>query len=187
MPKHIQLSPRQLYQIKITLRDIKPPIWRRIIVPADYTLSQLHEIIQVTMGWQNMHLYHFRVGKLRFGEPDEEFPDEMLNARAVQLGKIIERLPKNIPYEYDFGDSWEHDLKFEKIIEWKKGMHIPQCTEGARACPPEDCGGVPGYEDILEALKNPNTKENKALLDWLGEYDPEGFDLNDINDQLKDL
>jgi len=105
------------------------------------------------MGSQNVHLYKFRIGNLRFGEPDEEFPDELLKARVVKLANIVDGLPKNIFYEYDFGDSWVHVVKFKKILPLEKGMKIPSCVDGKRACPPEDCGGTPGYEDILEAIK----------------------------------
>lgn len=175
----------ELYQLKISLRDIKPLIWHRVIVPSSFTLARLHDVFQICMGWQNVHLYQFEFGKLRFGVPDEEFPDHILNARGVKLSDIVDHLPRKITYVYDFGDWWEHEVKIEKIIAAEKGKRYPLCVEGARACPPEDCGGIPGYEDVLQALASPKKKESRDILEWVGAYDPEAYSVEKVNERLR--
>lgn len=182
-----------IYQIKVTLKDFKLPIWRRIQVRSDATLGELHVIIQMAMGWTNSHPHHFIVGKLpnlRFigapvpyegGDPmDEENEDEIV------ISKVLSATKTKMTYEYDFGDSWEHEVALESIVEARAGVHYPRCIAGENACPPEDVGGVWGYADFLQAINNPEHREHKSFLEWVGgEFDPEEFDLGAVNKRLK--
>lgn len=185
MAKIIPLHNRIVYQIKISLLETDPLIWRRVLVPGEFSLAQLHEAAQVVMGWGNMHLYEFRIGEICFSEPDEEFPGRFQDSSKVTISKLIVRLPKQFFYTYDFGDSWDHEFKIEKELFWEKNVHYPHCTDGERACPPEDCGGIPGYEDILESLTKPRKKNNKDMIEWFGDFDPAHFSVEETNKKLK--
>jgi hypothetical protein len=174
-----------IYQIKITLRYIAPPVWRRIEVPADIKLGKLHRMLQAVMGWTDSHLHAFRIGRLSYGVPDPEFPDDMKNERTMRLDNIA-ATGDMIIYEYDFGDGWEHELKIEKVLTPEPDMRYPRCTAGKRACPPEDCGGPPGYEHLLEVLRDPKHEEHEEMREWIGrDFDPEEFDLAEVNEMLK--
>jgi hypothetical protein len=181
-------SKAPIYQIKVTLDESKPPIWRRILVPGDVTLEKLHTIIQVAMGWTNSHLHQFIVGQTRVGEPHPDYGFEMKNERRVRLNQVAPREGSRFRYEYDFGDSWLHDLLVEKIVEPEPGQQYPVCIEGERACPPEDVGGVWGYDGFLEAIGDPDHPEHEDYLDWIGgKFDPEEFDLEETNETLRKL
>ena len=178
----------QAIQFKVQLRYIRPPIWRRVVLPDNATLGDLHAVIQTAMGWFNSHLHAFRIGGTSYSEPspydDEDIPME--NERHVPLADIVTRTKQKFIYEYDFGDGWEHEIAAEKFLPLDPAAKYPVCLGGARACPPEDCGGVPGYMDILNVLKvkKPN-EEQEALLEWVGDaYDPEHFDLDFVNRRL---
>jgi len=179
---------RNLYQIKVTLKGSKPPIWRRFEVTGDITLDKLHLILQVVMGWQNYHLHQFKIGHTYYGEPSQEFDFEVKNEKKVQLQQVAPREKTKFIYEYDFGDSWEHELRIEKILPPPAEKHYPTCLNGARACPPEDVGGIWGYEDFLEIINDPEDPDHEELLEWIGgSFDPEAFDLAAINQSLKKL
>jgi hypothetical protein len=176
-----------IYQIKITLKHIHPPVWRRIQVPADIKLGKLHRILQVAMGWTDAHLHAFRVRHETYGVPDPDalFDTEMKNERNVHLDRIAAGGDTFI-YEYDFGDGWEHELKTEKVLPTEKGRRYPLCLAGSRACPPEDCGGPPGYKRLLEALRDPKHEDHEEMREWIGDkFDPEAFDLDEVNQILK--
>jgi hypothetical protein len=171
-----------VYQVKITLLESHPPIWRRIQVPH-CTLDKLHEQIQTAMGWTNSHLHHFRIGEQLYGDPDlmqENF--EEMEYQDSTTTKISDILPKTgrrfrFQYEYDFGDSWYHEVLFEGVVRVEPKVKYPLCVEGARACPPEDCGGIWGYADFVEAIQNPEDERHEELLEWVGgSFDPEAFD-----------
>jgi hypothetical protein len=165
-----------LYQFKITLHQSKPPIWRRIQVP-DCTLADLHELIQAAMGWENEHLHLFIIGGVRYGIPDPELG--LKNEAKVRLSQIVPQSGTlfRFKYEYDFGDGWLHDLLFEGSPPNDVGRKYPVCLGGARACPPEDVGGVWGYAEFLEAIADPKHERHGELLEWIGgEFDPEVFD-----------
>ncbi len=176
----------QVYQLKITLKGIRPPIWRRILVPSTMTLPRLHQAIQISMGWTDSHLHQFIVGRTRFGMPDPDYNDGTRNEKSVQIQQLMTQEKDTVTYEYDFGDGWEHEIKLEKILPVEKGQRLPVCVAGKRACPPDDCGGVGGYYHILEAIEDPENPEYEEILYWLGEsFDPEEFDLQEVNEVLK--
>jgi hypothetical protein len=177
-------SKAPIYQIKVTLQHIAPPIWRRIEVPEDIKLGKLHRVLQIAMGWTDSHLHAYRIGSESYGTPDPDFPDATQSERNVRLDKVT-GADDTFIYEYDFGDSWGHALKVEKIVPADPTTHYPRCTAGSRACPPEDCGGPPGYEHLLEALRDPKHEDNEQMRERIGgEFDPEAFDLSRINQDL---
>jgi len=179
-----------IYQIKVTLDDSKPPIWRRILVPSDIALAKLHRILQVVMGWSDYHLHQFIVGGAYIGEPHPDYDDylDMHDERDVTLRQIVSGEKFKFRYEYDFGDSWLHQVLVEKVLPPQPGQQYPLCIKGKRACPPEDVGGVWGYGDFLEAIQNPDHPEHEEYLEWVGgEFDPEEFDLDGVNEVLRTL
>ena len=176
-----------VFQIKLTLQGIDPPIWRRIQT-KDCTLEQLHALIQVTMGWEFEHLYRFEIGGVEFADADSDIDEETQDVRGTKLSDVIpasHRRPR-FRYEYDFGDEWLHQLIVEERFEPKAGAAYPVCIAGARACPPEDCGGHLDYADMLNVLQNPSDKRYNDMVEWIGgEFDPEAFDLEAVNKRLK--
>jgi hypothetical protein len=176
-----------IYQFKITLKGITPKIWRRILVPGNYSFGDLHVAIQSSMGWLDYHLHQFEIinpktgDKELIGIPDDEGFKEVIHENKIKISKYFSPLTNKASYEYDFGDGWEHHIVLEKIIPAVIGAKYPQCIGGARACPPEDCGGVWGYEDLLEVLADPDHEEYKELIEWLGKnFDPENFDPKSV-------
>jgi len=182
-----------IYQIKVTLKDSKLPIWRRIEVRSDATLGELHAVIQMAMGWTNSHQHHFIVGKppnLRFiGAPipyEGDDPPNEKNEGQIVISQVLSATKTKIVYEYDFGDSWEHEVVLEKIVGAEARAHYPRCVAGENACPPEDVGGVWGYLDFLQAINNPEHNQHEEFLEWVGgAFDPEKFDLDAANELLK--
>lgn len=179
----------KILQLKIFLNE-RPEIWRRFIVRDDITFEKFHEIIQKIMGWENYHLYEFKMNNLKVVSLDEGFLEEGgRDPEETKLNEFIDLKTKQIEYIYDFGDSWEHTILIEEIRdgEIKEIPSLPLCLEGEKACPPEDCGGIYGYEDILEIRKDKNHTEYKErIVEWLGEdFDPEKFDVKEINKELK--
>jgi hypothetical protein len=180
----------RIYQLKITLKYIRPPIWRRIEVPGDVTLDELHLILQAIMGWTNSHLHQFKVGRIYYGEPSiDEFSDLNLKDESkARLNKVLSKPKQKMIYEYDFGDGWEHEILLEKVFQPDPGVRYPRLIGGARACPPEDCGGTGGYANFLEAISDPEHEEHDEYLDWIGgEFDPEKFDAAEFESELKNI
>ena len=182
----------RVVQFKVTLRGARPPIWRRVQVPATFSLEGFHYVIQAAMGWENCHLHQFLVGGVYYsalspGGLAIEWNDEMEDERAVTLGDLVRREGQKFLYEYDFGDGWRHDVLVEKLLDAEEGVRYPVCTGGKRACPPEDCGGVWGYESLLEALADPDDPDHEDMAEWAGEIDPEAFDLDAVNQRLERL
>jgi len=172
------------YQLRIQLERIRPPIWRRILVRSDTSLAELHEIIQVSMGWYDYHLHLFEKDRELYGPRDPGGIMTMKSERA-KLSSLINREKERIRYEYDFGDSWSHVITLEKIEELDPGVRYPTCTDGRRACPPEDCGGVWGYARLCEALSDPTDEEHQEMLEWVGDdFDAENFDVFATNGML---
>jgi hypothetical protein len=191
------MPPRQptdapIFQLKVTLRDSKPPIWRRIQVSGDISLYRLHHTLQVVMGWTDSHLHQFVVsgplGKVYYGEPS---PDDFLdvkNEKRTKLNQIAPAEKGRFSYEYDFGDGWDHQILVEKILPAVDGVRYPLCLTGKRACPPEDSGGIWGYAELLQAIQDPSDPEHAERVEWLGEgFDPERFDLDEVNGSLRRL
>jgi hypothetical protein len=177
-----------IYQIKVTLRGSHPPIWRRLQVPGWTNLNQLHWIIQFSMGWTNSHLHQFIVGGQYFSEPSPFDFEPVVDERKFKLCQVAPVEKFKFIYEYDFGDSWEHVILVEKIMPPEKGVHYPRCIKGKRACPPEDVGGVWGYEEMLAALKDPSHPEHEMYMEWIGDdFDPEDFDLEEANEGLETM
>ncbi|HIK45427.1 MAG TPA: plasmid pRiA4b ORF-3 family protein [Leptolyngbyaceae cyanobacterium M65_K2018_010] len=178
-----------IYQLKITLRGSKPPIWRRVQVPSDMTLGKLHQTIQLAMGWYDCHLHEFEIHGQAYGQPMPDFDDlEIRSERNVRLNKVVPGEKFKFYYLYDMGDSWEHEILVEKVLPPDPEVRYPTCLKGKRACPPEDCGGIWGYAEFLEAIQNPKHPEHQSMLEWVGgEFDPEDFDLEETNRQLKQI
>ncbi len=174
------------HQLKVTLRDIKPPIWRRVVVPSDFSLYGLHVVLQVAMGWEECHLHDFRIGKQLYESPGPDGELDGMDESDVALRDVAPRRAK-ILYQYDFGDSWLHDIVVEKIIQ-EDDDPVPKCIGGARAAPPEDSGGPWGYKEKLKVLVDPGDKEAKELREWIGEdFNPERFDMDAINEELREI
>ena len=179
----------KVYQFKITLEELDPPIWRKIQVPETYSFWDLHVAIQDAMGWTDSHLHQFEMsnlktgGEVEIGIPDEEWEDEG-KTLAGWDEKIADYFSSKNPtalYIYDFGDNWEHSVVLEEILPRSEKTEYPLCLEGERACPPEDCGGAWGYVDLLETISDPDGEEYEDTIEWLGgDFDPEYFDPVDV-------
>jgi len=177
----------QVYQFKIALRDSKPTVWRRIQVPETYTFWDLHVAIQDVFGWSDYHLHEFEIidptskRKVRIGIPENDFDREVLPVWKHRIADYFSMDNKKSDYTYDFGDNWEHKIELERILPREKRVKYPVCVKGKRACPPEDCGGVWGYEELLEAIKDPKHEQHEEMLEWIGgEFDPEHFDVKEV-------
>lgn len=173
------------FALRITLRAIEPAIWRTVIVPAEMSLGELHEVLQIAFGWQDSHLHDFEVGEIRFGMVDVEDELFAVDEHAAPLGAVA-REGSSFTYRYDFGDDWEHDVVVESVIA--NGAQGIMCSGGARACPPEDSGGPPGYANVLRVLANPADDEFASMKEWVGRrFDPERFDIAAVNKRLVTL
>ncbi len=177
-------SARVAFQLKVTLERSKPPIWRRILV-ADCTLDVLHQVVQTAMGWTDSHMHQFEYGKDCFSDPRFELDGDYYDETQVLLSDVVANGCKKLRYWYDFGDDWWHTITIEKTLKPKPIDKFPTCVKGVGACPPEDCGGICGYYELLEAIRDPKHERHDDLVDWLGgEFDPGRFDLDEINAAL---
>jgi len=177
---------QHVHQFKVTLLEIEPRIWRRLLVPASYSFWDLHVAIQDSMGWLDYHLHLFRVTNPETGElqeigiPDDDpFEDDVvcMPGWEIPVADYFQKAGTRAQYLYDFGDDWQHEVELEAILERVPKKKYPICADGARACPPEDCGGVPGYEDFLRIIADPTDEEYESMRRWLGRpYDPNAFD-----------
>jgi hypothetical protein len=172
------IAPRkaeEVISLKVTLRGIRPPIWRRLEVPSRLSLAGLHDAIQAAMGWGGHHLSVFDVAGRRYGNPTAV--DDVADDKRLTVGGVLKSGIRRFTYTYDFGDDWEHDI----VIEGKKaamgGRRYPACTAGKRNCPPDDCGGIWGYRDLLAALANPSRSETHEWSEWMEGFDPEHFSV----------
>jgi hypothetical protein len=181
-------GPGSAMQLKLSLRGVsKPPVWRRLLVPADMQLDRLHDVIQTSMGWTDTHLHVFSTATGDYGVPDPELG--FRNERSARIGQFLKRKGDRIQYAYDFGDGWEHDITLEKRLDLDPDTQLPACIAGKGACPPEDCGGPWGYADLKEALADPGHEDHDDMLDWLGlesadEFNPAASDTVEINEVL---
>jgi hypothetical protein len=170
-----------IFQLKVTVAHIRPPIWRRLLVPDDFTLAKLHLILQDAMGWENCHLHAFHIHGEEYGVPDGDFDESVESDKRAKLKDVLQAKDR-FQYVYDFGDDWHHDIVVEKVLEAEPGTAAPRCLAGARACPPEDCGGPWGYEEILEALADPSHERHEELSEWLPDsWNADAFDLTSID------
>ncbi len=172
-------------QLKLSLVGAsKPPVWRRLLVPATIRLNRLHDVIQAAMGWEDYHLHAFSVGGVDYGPPDPELGHR--DERTTALNDVISTPGDRMRYVYDFGDHWQHDVVVEKVLAAEPGARYPVCLTGKGRCPPEDCGGVWGYADLRQTLADPTHHEHGDMLEWLGidtaaAFDPQAFDADDVN------
>ncbi|MDR0310401.1 MAG: plasmid pRiA4b ORF-3 family protein [Acidobacteriota bacterium] len=174
------------YLLKVTLKYVPNAIWRRFVVPSDIMLDELHEVLQAVMGWHNCHLHAFTAGQKRYGSDRDVFFDDLLPEEKYSLADIATKKGSKIHYEYDFGDGWDHEIVVENTKYSNPDWPYPvYCIEGACACPPEDCGGVPGYMNFCEAIADKKHQEHRMLKEWYGgKYDPDHFDLARVNKML---
>ena len=183
-------EPVPVYQLKVTLDDIKPPIWRRIQVRGDVSLFKLHKIIQAAMGWEDYHLHQFIVGEDYYAvpSPEDSWPMETKNEKRAKLFQVAPAEKAKFIYEYDLGDSWYHEVLVEKILHPEGEMMLPVCLSGVRSRPPEDCGGTGGYYEFLEAIRDPKHPDHEDMRVWAGgDFDPERFDKEEVNRLLSKI
>lgn len=173
-----------VYQLKITLIGSQPPIWRRVLIVGDTKLDKLHEIFQKAMGWRDCHLHMFEAGKARYAPSTPDW-DDVEDESAATFQDIAAKAGISFSYVYDIGDGWRHEVEVETILPRMPDFKGLCCVAGARACPPEDCGGIGGYEELLKAIRDPGHERHKELLDWLGgAIDPEKFDIAAVNRRM---
>ena len=188
MPTKRINTAQDIYGIKVTLLGTKPPIWRRLLVPASMPLAKLHDVLQTAMGWHDCHMHEFRAGERHFGRPDPEdisMGMQVENERNIRLSSVLRRLGAKLIYTYDFGDNWEHAIVLEKLLPLLPDMTSPICIDGSLACPPDDCGGIPGFYELLDALADPNHERHQEMRDWIGgDFDPQAFSVEDVNRKL---
>lgn len=183
--KAVSQSPK-VYEFKVSLLGTSPVVWRSFLAHEIIDLSELHMLIQMTMGWEARHLYEFKINGQSYGEIDidSEFENDMLEAEGVTFGDVIKN-SKKFTYIYDFGDGWQHEVEIVKVLEHDPRMSYPVCIAGENACPPEDCGGPPGFEDLKKTLAGKDSEEKDEMLTWVnGFYNPKTFDPNFINRHL---
>jgi len=178
-----------VFGLRIALMEHRPEIWRRVLVPGSIRLDKLHMVIQETMGWTDSHLHQFRVGAATYGVPLEDWEDdEQPESESEYTLRGVVELGDRFFYDYDFGDSWDHEILVERVGTIRPVLKFAVCTDGANACPPEDCGGTSGYAELLEALKNPRHEEHEEYRTWAGtDFDPARFDLAQVNAALQRL
>lgn len=176
----------KMYQLKISLRDSKPPIWRRFLIEDSVTLPKFHMAIQIIMGWTNSHLHQFIAAGRCYGMTDPDFDfSEVLDETKYRLNQLLKKEKGSIIYEYDFGDSWEHKISLENIFPLDPEVTLPSCVKAKGACPPEDVGGIWGYYNFLDVLNDQNHPEHEDYKEWIGDdFDPDAYDIKEVNELL---
>jgi hypothetical protein len=169
--------PRRIFQLRVSLVDVTPPVWRRVLVPGGYTLDRVHRVFQCALGWQNCHLHSFDIDGVQYGEPDPDDESTFRDELDIRLDAVVAK-GSRFRYTYDFGDWWEHDVVVEDVFGADPDERYPSCTAGAGACPPEDVGGPQGYRRFLAALADPEHPEHESMRSWIGRpFDPACFDV----------
>ncbi|WP_083452198.1 plasmid pRiA4b ORF-3 family protein [Candidatus Burkholderia verschuerenii] len=179
-------APAAIYEMRIDLLNVKPSVWRRFIVPGSISLSKLHTVLQIVMGWEDYHLHLFTFGGRSYGVPDPDYPDELqpLDQTEFTLDQALGSL-RSFNYNYDFGDDWHHSITVEKVLAADTEVRWPRCIAGRNACPPEDVGGAYGYADYLAAIADPSNENHKHMIEWRGEgFDPKAFDPIVVSQKL---
>jgi len=175
-----------VHQLKVTLGMVKPPVWRRIVVPSELRLSELAAILEAAMGWYGGHLHAFEADGTRYGRPDPDWGNDDLDENRFSLGEVLPEVGSKMRWDYDFGDGWEHDVLVEEIGPREAGVTYPICLAGRRACPPEDCGGPWGYENLLQALADPNHPDHEDMREWMAlDFDPAHFDMEETSAAMR--
>lgn len=176
-----------MVQLQISLRGVHPAVWRRLLVLGSVRLAKLHLMLQAAMGWTNSHMHAFRIGDARYGVQFDPHPAGEIHESSVTVVGALKGTTDFV-YEYDFGDSWEHDVVVQAVTTNALGLKVAVCLAGENACPPEDCGGVGGYALLVEALADPSTESREHLIAWVdGSFDPTKFDLVEANIALQRL
>jgi hypothetical protein len=176
--------PKTVFQLKTTIVGTKPPVWRRVVVPAEIRLDRLHGVLQAAFGWWDYHFHEFDIDGVRYGVDDGWDADPPADERRARLSDVVSA-GSTFAYVYDFGDDWRHKIVVEKALPAERGERYPACTGGRRACPPEDCGGVSGFERLLTAIADPEDAEHQSTLDWVGaDFDPAAFDAAEFDQRL---
>ena len=174
----------EVYALKVTLLGTSPPVWRRILVTRDITLRNLHRTLQTVMGWTNSHLHQFVLQRQRFSDLRSKAGTKVADENRTKLGELIWTVGARLLYEYDFGDGWQHELLLEEVLVGDKSFQ-QICVAGKRSCPPEDCGGPQGFAELLKALQDANHPDHEEVCEWLGEFIPESFSTDEINQRLR--
>jgi yecA family protein len=176
-----------MHRLKIQLTGVKPPVWRRVEIASDTKLPVVSRVLLMSMGWTDSHLHAFEVGRTRYGVRDPDFPDDTRSERSVTLAEIAPNPKDHFMFDYDFGDGWRHRVTVEAVTEATE-TDLPRCIAGARACPPEDCGGTYGYAELREVLADPTHDEHARMREWAPEnFDPGVFDVAATNKALRRL
>lgn len=187
--RHLSVAPREdaVYILRIAIEEVEPPVWRRVQVPGSLSLERLHAVIQKTMGWRDVHLHEFEVGGRRYGQPEADEPHYKVAPEwKLTLRAAAPTEGARFRYVYDLGDGWGHEVLVEAIQALEAPLKYPVCLAGERACPPEDCGGTPGYANLLNVLRDRTHPEHGEWLAWAGRgFDPERFNLAAVNRKLK--
>ena len=183
-------EPQRIYQLRVTLDEIEPSVWRRLWAPDQLTLGKVDRLIQAAMGWTNSHLHEFVIDGRSYGMPDDEWPAEepIVDDRRHTLGGVLGTEVLDFAYVYDFGDHSQHSVVVEQVMLPNETNSRPVCLDGRNACPPEDVGGVGGYIEFLQAVRAPTHEEHIAMWHWAGgPFDPSGFDINAANAAIREL
>jgi hypothetical protein len=182
-----QSSGHSVFRLRIQLNDVDPVIWRRLLVPGGIRMGKLSDILLAAMGWSNSHLHAFTVGDIRYGMNADEFPEGEIDEKTVTVFQAL-REQRRFTFEYDFGDSWEHDVVIEDLTWSGVGLKSAVCIDGANACPPDDVGGTWGYGEFLDAIANSTHEDHERFLSWAGgSFDPAEFDLGQVNAVLQKI
>lgn len=173
-----ETATEDIVTIRIELLWSDPPIWREVEVPVSMTLDTLHQVVQAAMGWDDSHLWEFTAAKRRYGLPmrDDWGGNGPISARKTVLGDLLAPRRTTIHYVYDFGDGWEHKLVLTRVRPREPGVSYPRLVAGERNCPPEDCGGIPGFYHMMDIAADPKHPDHNHVKDWLGGYDPDHYD-----------
>ncbi len=196
-PRKRKTSPREermpsgdrILQLKIALEDVRPQVWRRLLVPERMTLGTLSKTLERVMGWESYHLHEFEIDGISYGMPDPDYPSDVRNERGRKLANFDFAAGSYFVYRYDFGDGWRHRVRVERVLEPQPGARYPVCTAGSRACPPEDVGGTGGYAEFLRVLRSPKHEEHEHFREWSRrrghDFDPKAFDFEEANAKLR--